>query len=73
MTDSLPHLEAVPIVALGHVEVGDDLERARDVAIDRRARRARLEMVVDPIAAAPLAVVKQDQFVFAEVTHVPCP
>ena len=69
VADALPDLEAVLTAALGYLGRGDHRERARNLAIQRCARRTDFEVFLDVRAAAAFAVVVKREIVFAVVLH----
>src|SRR5262249_23927024 len=69
VADTLPHFETVLIAALGYLGRGDHRERARDLAIQRGARRAAVEVPLDVRAPTPFAIVVERQVVFGVVLH----
>src|SRR6202040_634470 len=65
--DPLPDFEPVLVAALGHLARRNHRERPRDFAIERRARRAALEVMLDGVTAAPFTVVVECEVVFGEM------
>src|SRR5439155_1363894 len=69
VTDALPHFQAVSLVALGHIEVSNEPQRPRNLAIRGRARLALLQVPFDPIPVRRLAVVVERQIVVGVMGH----
>ena len=70
MPNPLPDFESVLIAARGRLRRGYHRERARDLTIGGRALRAGLQVPLDVVPPAPLAVViERELFVGAMLRH----